>query len=118
MVHCYTYVVAMGLVRTTSWYSHFNGSHFGLPPSKIHRMTGAGGKKVSTMTYSHRPHFPGDIIIVSGKILLARHYITIVLTRDSYTKHGSACCLLFVRFVRCVREREREKDGGDIIIVC
>ena len=30
----------MGLVRITSWYSNFNGSHFGLPPSEIHRMTG------------------------------------------------------------------------------
>ena len=30
----------MGLVRITSWYPNFNGSQFGLPPSKIHRMTG------------------------------------------------------------------------------
>ena len=30
----------MGLVRITSWYPKFNGSHFGLPPSEIHRMTG------------------------------------------------------------------------------
>ena len=29
----------MGLVRITSWYPNFNGSHFGLPPSVIHRMT-------------------------------------------------------------------------------
>ena len=28
----------MGLVRITSWYPNFNGSHFGLPPSEIHRM--------------------------------------------------------------------------------
>ena len=27
----------MGLVRITSWYPNFNGSHFGLPPSEIHR---------------------------------------------------------------------------------
>ena len=31
---------AMGLVCITSWYPNFNGSHFGLPPSQIHRMTG------------------------------------------------------------------------------
>ena len=31
----------MGLVRIS--YPNFNGSHFGLPPSSIHRMTGLGG---------------------------------------------------------------------------
>ena len=36
--------------------SKFNGSHFGLPPSSIHQMTGLGGKMVWTMTYAHRPH--------------------------------------------------------------
>ena len=46
----------MGLVRITSWYPKFNGSHFGLPPSEIHRMTGLPPKIVWTMTYSHRPH--------------------------------------------------------------
>ena len=34
----------------------FNGSHFDLPPSSIHRMTGLGGKMVWTMTYSQRLH--------------------------------------------------------------
>ena len=49
---------AMGLVRITSWYPNFNGSHFGLPPSEIYRMTGLPPKIVRTltMTYSHRPH--------------------------------------------------------------
>ena len=47
---------AMGLVRSTSSYPEFNGSHFGLPSSSIHRMTGLDGKMVWTMTYSHRPH--------------------------------------------------------------
>ena len=46
----------MGLVRITSWYPNFNGSHFGLPPSEIHRMTGLPPKIVWNMTYSHRPH--------------------------------------------------------------
>ena len=46
-------VSSMGLVRITSWYPNFNGSHFGLPPSEIHRMTGLPPK----MAYSHRPHF-------------------------------------------------------------
>ena len=36
----------MGLVRITSWYPNFNGSHFGLPPSEIHRMTGLPPKIV------------------------------------------------------------------------
>ena len=48
--------LAMGLVRITSWYPNFNGSHFGLPPSEIHRMTRPPPKIVWTMTYSHRPH--------------------------------------------------------------
>ena len=43
------------LARITSWYPNFNGSHFGLPPSEIHRMTGLPPKIVWTMTYSHRP---------------------------------------------------------------
>ena len=37
---------SMGLVRITSWYPEFNGSHFGLPPNTIHQMTGLGGKMV------------------------------------------------------------------------
>ena len=47
----------MGLVRIPSWYPNFNGSHFGLPPSKIHWMTGLPPKIVWTMTYSHRPRY-------------------------------------------------------------
>ena len=35
-----------GLVRITSWRPNFNGSHFGLPPSEIHRMTGLPPKFV------------------------------------------------------------------------
>ena len=46
----------LGAVRITSWYPTINGSHFGLPPSSIHKMTGLGGKMVWTMTYAHRPH--------------------------------------------------------------
>ena len=45
----------MGAVRITSWNPKFNGSHFGLPPGSIHKMTGLGGKMVSTMMYAHRP---------------------------------------------------------------
>ena len=33
-------------VGITSWYPKFNGSHFGLPPSSVHKMTGLGGKFV------------------------------------------------------------------------
>ena len=50
----------MGLVHITSWYPNFNGSHFGLPPSEIHRMTGLPPKIVWTIiTCSHRPHTIG-----------------------------------------------------------
>ena len=48
------YLPQMGPVRITSWYPNFNGSHFGLPPSEIHRMTGLPPKIVWTMTYSHK----------------------------------------------------------------
>ena len=46
----------MGLVRITSWYPNFNGSHFGLSPCEIHKMTGLPPKIVWTMTCLHRPH--------------------------------------------------------------
>ena len=49
-------ISGMGLVRISSWYPSFNGSHFGLPPSEMHRMNGLPPKTVWTMTYSHRPH--------------------------------------------------------------
>ena len=42
-------------VHIASWYPNVNGSHFGFPPSSIHRMTGLGGKMVWAMTHSHRP---------------------------------------------------------------
>ena len=35
-----------GLCANTSLYPTFNGSHFGLPPSEIHRMTGLPPKIV------------------------------------------------------------------------
>ena len=41
---------------TSSWYPNFNGSHFGLPPSEIHRMTGLGGTFMRTIMYVHRPN--------------------------------------------------------------
>ena len=43
--------------------SNFNGSHFGLPPSEIHRMTGLPPQIVWTMTYAHRPHSPAALIL-------------------------------------------------------
>ena len=49
------YLVTTRRVQNTSWYLKFNGSHFGLPPSSIHRMTGLGGNFVWTITYSHSP---------------------------------------------------------------
>ena len=45
----------MGLVRITSWYPNFNGSHFGLPPSSINRMTGLGGKIAWTDVFAQGP---------------------------------------------------------------
>ena len=36
-------------VRITSSYPEFNRSHFGLPPSSVHRMTGLGGNFVSLL---------------------------------------------------------------------
>ena len=33
-------------VRITSWYPKFNGCHFGLSPSSIHKMTRLVGKMV------------------------------------------------------------------------
>ena len=36
----------MGLVCITPWCPNFNGSHFGLPPISIHKMTGWVAKMV------------------------------------------------------------------------
>ena len=44
-------------VHILSWYPKFNGNHFGLPPSSIHRMTRLGGNSVLTCTtHLHRPY--------------------------------------------------------------
>ena len=44
-----------------SWYPNFNGSHFGLPPSSIHKMTGLGDKMLWTklMMCAHRLYWQG-----------------------------------------------------------
>ena len=63
--------LGMWLVRITSWYLNFNGSHFGLPPSEIHRMTGLPPKIVWTMTYSHRPHWALFVQRTLNLLLLA-----------------------------------------------
>ena len=52
---------AIGPVRITSWYPNFNGSHFGLPPSSIHRMTGLGGKFV-LVNYDVCAISPDDLV--------------------------------------------------------
>ena len=46
----------MAAVHITSSDPEFTGSHFGLPPSSTHKITGLGGKMVWTMTYAHMPH--------------------------------------------------------------
>ena len=46
----------MGRVRIMLWYPKFNGSHFGLSPSSILRMTGLGGNFVWARTYLHQPY--------------------------------------------------------------
>ena len=60
----YQHQIAMGRVRITSCYPEINGSHFGLPPSSIHQMTGLGGKMVRTVTYSHRPIAQHDLSVL------------------------------------------------------
>ena len=86
--HCLFGGLLMELVRITSCYPNFNGSHFGLPPSEIHRMTGLPPKIVWTMTYSHRPHLlsisavlqwrcTGPKVVQPGavKLVLWRHWM-------------------------------------------
>ena len=46
---------SMRALHIASWYSKFNWSQFGLPPSS-HKMTRLDGKMVWTMTYTYRPH--------------------------------------------------------------
>ena len=56
----------MGPVHITSWYPNFNGSHFGLPPNEIHRMTGLGSKIMWTMTYSQMPHWLSKLQVLKN----------------------------------------------------
>ena len=74
---------AMGLLRITSWYPNFNGSHFGLPPSETHRMTGLPPKIVWTMTYSHRPHLLrrkwGPCALCHGKLTSIQNSMEAIL---------------------------------------
>ena len=53
---------------TMSWYPIFNGSHFGLPPSSIHRMTGLGGKKLWTMC-AHRAPLLTNCLIHANNVI-------------------------------------------------
>ena len=48
-----------GTVRITSC-PNFNGSHFGLPPSEIHRITGLLCKKLTFTDHSHRTRGRGN----------------------------------------------------------
>ena len=56
----------MGLVHITSCYPNFNGSHFGLPPNEIHRMTGPGSKIMWTMTYLQMPHWLSKLQVLKN----------------------------------------------------
>ena len=60
-----------------SWSPKFNGSHFGLPPSSIHRTTGLGGNFVQTthgVWYSHRLHLPRAATVQESWKHLIPHY--------------------------------------------
>ena len=82
-----THPALMGPVRITSSYPNFNGSHFGLPPSEINRMTGLPPKIVWTMTYSHRPHCNkmdslGLTSPAGARLRLFLHYNLFFMHRD------------------------------------
>ena len=120
----------MGLVRITSWYPNSNGSHFGLPPSEIHGMTGLPSKIVWTQ-YALFAQAPSDGAKVRGRNLNGktvkptakvkshvRAFVTsVVPPRNHARSHerfdiiGSAEALpiLCVRYFRWERERERER---------
>ena len=60
-----------GYLRNMPWYPYFNGSHFGLPPRSIPKMTGLSGmpKIVWTMTYAHyQPVPPLSVIDSKGGV--------------------------------------------------
>ena len=52
----------MGAVHIASRYPNFNGSHFGLQPSSIEKITGLGGKMMWTMTHANMPHFLYNLV--------------------------------------------------------
>ena len=85
----------MGLVRIPSWYPTFNGSHFDLPPSEIHRMTGLPPKITCTMTYWHRPHCR-----ISHKLIWCFFFffsfVNLILLSISFSLHAISLLLQFL----------------------
>ena len=77
----------IGLVCITSWYPKFNRSHFGLPPSSIHRMTSLRGNFVWAVTYSHRTHF--SLVILFPHRFSFFLFLTPLLSISSLSWHPS-----------------------------
>ena len=69
---CWKTTTNMGAVRIMSWYPELNGSHFGLPPSSIHRMTGLGGNFPYTYDVCIRPHCDSLCCVQISR----RHWVT------------------------------------------
>ena len=79
----------MGTARITSLYPKFNGSHFALPPSSIHRMTGLDGNFPHTMTYAHKPHFRKSVQFTNLRIFLAYETFSYWADHLTYTRSDS-----------------------------
>ena len=62
-----------GIIRITSQYSILHGSHFGLLPSSIHRITEMDGSFVWTvtiLTFLHRPLHCGRLLLCHSPIYI------------------------------------------------
>ena len=109
----------MGLVRIMSWYPKSNVSHFGLPPSSNHRMTGLGGKIVWTMTYSHKPRWDNRTPVGTSTCSLehARACSSACVAVSIYLAREVCVC---VRVLACVEvgQSETGQDGLKDKVVC
>ena len=102
----------MGAVCITSSYPKFNGSHFDLPPSSIHRMTGLGGNFPHTMTYAHRPHSSQQHLLDLAA-LLSVQVLHSILVEQQGVEEGTHQLGLIVNGMRQQEASTSTEGGGD-----
>ena len=73
----------MGPVYIRSWHPKINGSHFGLPPGAIQRMTGVGGKFMNYDVCAPAPfHCPQKLCVSIVSVYLPSYLFTFFVCHD------------------------------------